>query len=586
MKIGSSMGLAPDWESSPDPATVTQVRSGETLSLVASRLGISLEDLQRANPQIADPNELTPGSEIRISAPAVAGSAASGDTDGKASAASKHMETNLDATVMRAKLLGASPLNVMPANVPAPASGGITQMPPVAEPLRGEGYSEEQKQELVDGLGSVYQAAEHLGISHEDITAMLHTLAGNPPLTPQKMTRALHLFSMATNLAPADRKLIADAFRASHADPAYVGALAKLVVDPTFSNATTQVKKEWLEKFQSLSKSPELKDLNSEEKSVVLQALASNPPPTTDKISNTLEVFASAKNLSPADRKLFVEGLNRSGGDPAYAANLKKLIEDPKFKSLTAAEKTAVLSQTKNYADARPVANIDRLLQKDWFRAESLDDKQRSLKTIGRLSQYPTGDRQIIDNTLDKLLGANSSLQLQWKKYPASDAKSGTFYGERGGDVLYLNKGTVPPGNDRLAENDDTNALVLETPAHEVNHYVNDDKVSNTFQYFEAEYRAWYVEFKAEHGRVPTNQEAMERRISWQLNPDSFYGKYAAAALKNPKEAEKFYHFLESVTGMKVNAKNWKDVVKSDPATWPDKGQLPAPVPSGNIDNH
>jgi hypothetical protein len=115
---------------------------------------------------------------------------------------------------------------------------------------------------------------------------------------------------------------------------------------------------------------------------------------------------------------------------------------------------------------------------------------------------------------------------------------------------------------------------------------VNHDKVDNTFHYFESEYRAWFTEFKAEHGRVPTNQEAMEQRVSWQLSPDSFYGSYAAAAMKNPKEAEKFYHFLSEMTGMKVDAKNWKDVVKSDPATWPNKGEGAAPVPSGNLDNH
>ena len=119
-----------------------------------------------------------------------------------------------------------------------------------------------------------------------------------------------------------------------------------------------------------------------------------------------------------------------------------------------------------------------------------------------------------------------------------------------------------------------------------MNHHINNDKVASTFHYFEAEYRAWYIGFKAEHGRAPTNEEAMDQRISWQLNPDSVYGKYAAAALKNPKEAQKFYDFLGSVTGMKVDAKNWKAVVKSDPATWPDKGHSPAAAPSGNIDNH
>jgi len=581
MKIGSSTNLAPDWENSPDPATVTEVRSGETLSLVASRLGVSPEDLQRANPQIADPNGLTAGAELRIPAPVVEGAATGDDTDSAASAASKRMEGSLDASLMRASL-SAAPLNVTPNNFgPSGSSGGITQMPPVAVPLTADPESEKQKEEMKEGLSRAYHAAESLGIKHDDIVSMLHTLSGNPPLTPEKMTKALHLFFMAKDLPAADRKLVDQAFVGSHGDPDYVDALSKLVADPKFTNASTQVKQQWLEKFQNLAKSPELNGLSSEEKSIVLHALASNPPPSADKISSTRDVLASAKDLSPADRKLFVDGLNANGGDPAYAANLKKLIEDPKFKSLKPAEKTAVLSQTKNYADAGAVANIDRLLQKNWFRAQDLGDKQRTLKVIGRLSQYPMGDRQIIDNTLDKLLDPNSHLRIEW-------ASLGTTFGDRGDNLIRLNndKKLAPAGNDKLPENESTDELAIATLPHEVNHSVNNDAVAPTFKYFEEEYRAWYVDFKAEHGRPPTNQEAMEQNVAWQLNPDSVYGKSTGPALRNPKEAEQFYHFLESVTGMKVNAKNWKDVVKSDPATWPDKGQSPAPVPPGNIDNH
>ena len=120
--------------------------------------------------------------------------------------------------------------------------------------------------------------------------------------------------------------------------------------------------------------------------------------------------------------------------------------------------------------------------------------------------------------------------------------------------------------------------------AREVNHNINGDKVAKTYKYFEAEYRAWYVGFKAENGREPTNQEAMEQRLSWQLNPDSFYGKYAKEALKDPKEAQKFYDMLSTMSGQKVDAKNWETVIKSDASTWPDAAK-PAPVPSGNITN-
>lgn len=586
MKIGNN-ALAADWGGTPD-SNVTQVQAGETLSQIASRLGISAADLQAANPQIADPNQLTPGSEIRVPAqpqaaensPAPAGS---GNIGGGAGS-SKQMESRFESSMMKSMLSGGGNLSFMPANTSPSGSGGITQMPPVADPVR-ERAEQGNQQDLKDALHRAYTAAEHLGMHHEDIASMMHTMAGNPPLTPEKMAKALHLFLMAEDLPPADRKAVDDAFKASHGDPTQVEALSKLVADPKFTNASTQTKKEWLDKFKNLVNSPQVQNLGPDEKNIVTQALASDPPPSADKIKSTLDVIHSAKDLSPTDRKLFMEGLKAAGGDPAYAASLQKLIEDPKFKSLKPAEKTAVLSQTKNYATPEAVNNIERLLHKDWFRSESLDDKQRSLKTIGRLSTYVGGDKQIINNTLDKLVGEHSPIKVEWKTYPVS-AKHGTTHGDMGDTVLSLNKAEIPAGNDSLHEDEVTNGLAIDTTNHEVNHFVNHDKVSNTFQYFQDEYRAWFTQFKAGHGRAPSNEEAMEQRVAWQLNPDSSYGQTAAAAMKNPKEAQKFYDFLSQMTGMKVDARNWKDAVKSDPSTWPDKGQSTAPVPSGNLDNH
>lgn len=583
MKIGSSADLAANWEGAPD-SEVTQVRAGENLAAIALRLGVSAEDLQKVNPQIANPEQLTPGAEIRIPTAAANSLSKADETPGRVSASGNYMERNFEASMMKSLLSGGSRLDAMPAdNSPTSGSGGITQMPPVAPGV--EGHSDKENEDTKAALHKVYNAAEKLGISHDDLVSMLHTLGGNRPVTPEKMTSALRLFFMAKDLSPADRKLVGEAFKKSQADPDYVNALKKLVADPKFTKASTHDKKEWLDKFANLAKSPELKGLSGEQKAIVLGALASDPPPSADKISSTIDVINAGKDLAPADRKLYEDGLKAAEGDPAYATNLKQLIQDPKFKSLKPEDKTAILSQAKNYPDARAVANFDRLLQKNWFRGDSLENKQRDLKVVGRLSSYATGDRQVIDNTLDKFLGSNAHMKIEWKKY--KDDSEGITWGEADGNVLFLNKDKVPKGNDKLPENDSTNHLTLDTAPHEVNHNLNPGvPVGPTFKYFEDEYRAWYVGFKVEHGRVPTKQEAMEQRISWQLDPRSFYGKRAAVAMKNPKEAEQFFKFLESVTGQKVNAKNWKDVVKSDPTTWPDHGQSAAPVPSGNIDNH
>jgi hypothetical protein len=241
-----------------------------------------------------------------------------------------------------------------------------------------------------------------------------------------------------------------------------------------------------------------------------------------------------------------------------------------------------VLSQVKHYPDARSAANVERLIGKDWYGKQDLGDKQRSLKTIAYLSQHNTGDRAVIDNTLEKFIGAKSDYKLEWKNYTGSQSN---VYGEADDKTLWLNRGKIPAGDSKMVETSDVQHLALHTATHEVNHLVNGDKVDSTYKYFEAEYRAWYVGFKSEHGRTPTTKEAFDQRLSWQLDPNSFYGKYAEKALKKPAEAQKFYDLLSQMSGQKVDAKNFKAVAASDTSTWPNAAQ-PAPVPSGNLDNH
>jgi len=492
MRVVNTGGSTPaDWGGQDADTTTTAVRGGEgTLAQVASRLGVDVSDLQQANPQIANPNKLIPGQEIRIPSLSTGGSPGGGATnetsdDGAAAAgtdAGKRMESSLGGSVMRALL-----------NFRQPGDSGTPGGIPAGQPAAGP------------------------------------VTAGGP--------------------APAD---------STGAD----------------------------DKLKALNENGDFKNLSADDQALVKQTLTANPPITDDKIQKTLDLLGSAKGLSAADHKLVMDGFKGAKADPTYSANLKQLLDDPKFKGLGGDEKTAVLSQTKNYPDARSVKNIDRMLQKDWFNAQSLGDKQRSLKVIARLSQYSSGDQTIYSNTLDKFIGAGSQYKLDWQ---SMHVDAGTTFGE--GDspnkALILNKDLIAADNDKMVENGNTNHLTLNTVPHEVNHLMNGDKVEENFKYFQAEYRAWYVGFKAENGRAPTNQEAMQQRINWQLDPDSFYGKEAAEAMKKPDEAAKFYEFLGKVTGKTVDASNWHDVVTSNPTTWPDhKSQADAPAPEGNSDNH
>lgn len=362
-------------------------------------------------------------------------------------------------------------------------------------------------------------------------------------------------------LSVGDQKKMLDGLKGSPDDAQLAAGLGKMAGDPGFRNSSDAVK------------------------GSVIDTISKNPPATDAKVDSTLNLIGSPgfTKLSDSDKALVTDGLKGSKANAQYADNMKTLLADPKFQALKSDEKTAVLSQAKNYPDPRSVANFDRMLQKDWFSTQDLADKQRSLKTVGYLSQYDGGDRKVVDNTLEKFLGAKSDYNLVWKEY--KDKAGSTTFGEGDGKTLWLNKGIIGADNNKMVENDDTKHLVLSTVPHEVNHLLNSDKVASTYKYFEAEYRAWYVGFKAQNGREPTNQEAMEQRISWQLNKDSFYGKYAGEALKDPKEAAKFYDLLGKMSGQKVDASNWETVIKSDPSKWANPNS-PAPVPGGNIDNH
>lgn len=382
-------------------------------------------------------------------------------------------------------------------------------------------------------------------------------------------------------------------------DPGKIDNLTKMVTSPSFDQLSNAHQKKMMDALAAspddaqlaeglgkLGGSTAFRASSDATKDSVIDALSKNPPLTNEKFNATNGLIGSPgyRRLSDGEKGIVMDGLKAGKADPKYVDNVKTLLDDVKFQALKPEERTAVLSQVKNYPDPRSVANIDRLLKKDWFTSQDLGDKQRSLKMVGYLSQHDSGDRKVIDNTLEKFLGAKSDYTLVWKEYK-DKAGAGTTFGEGDDKTLWLNKGIMAADNNKMVINDNTKHLVLSTVPHEVNHLLNGDKVASTYKYFEAEYRAWYVGFKAENGREPTNQEAMEQRISWQLNPNSFYGKYAGEALKDPKEAAKFYDLLSKMSGQKVDASNWNTVIKSDASKWANPGGA-APVPAGNLDNH
>jgi len=298
--------------------------------------------------------------------------------------------------------------------------------------------------------------------------------------------------------------------------------------------------------------------------------------------------------LSPADQRLVRDALaGRSPGDTGMPAAVKSLLDSGDFQALDADTRTAALSQVAHYPDARAVANIERLLAKDWFQDFGLADQQRTLKAIAYISQNDAGDAQINANTLDHVLSPDSDITFAWDASYSGDINSrGGLYGTAGGGTITFNSNMVNDGNGPLVETYNSKHVVLHTVAHEVNHILAGDRVSNSFEYLQQEYRAWYAGFKAEFGREPTNAEAMER---WQNQIDGSpsYSTRAWAAIDGSRdEALKFAEQLSLMTGVPVPDNASHDALKQyiqDQVDLPVSGYTDAggaaPVPPGNITN-
>ena len=63
---GSSAPYAGSYKGDMSYAGPIKVAKGDTLSTIASRYGVSIQDLMKANPQIVDPNRIKAGAELRV----------------------------------------------------------------------------------------------------------------------------------------------------------------------------------------------------------------------------------------------------------------------------------------------------------------------------------------------------------------------------------------------------------------------------------------------------------------------------------------------------------------------------------------
>lgn len=252
--------------------------------------------------------------------------------------------------------------------------------------------------------------------------------------------------------------------------------------------------------------------------------------------------------LSSQDQSLVRQALLRSDtGDLQVAANLKSLIQSEAFGKLDADEQTAVLSQARNYPDARSIANLERLAGKDWFQDFDLGDTQRAAKMVAFLSQYDEGNREIIDNTLELFLAEDAPYTFDFTATRGYGSASGTHFKINPAHITADN-GMVDM-SERSADRGELR-VIGHTVAHEVSHLRNEDGKRNrdTVEDFHVEYRAFYVGVMAQHDREPTVADVIDR-LSIFVNRDGAYDHMSDILDRGDADAQDIVDYVNHILG-------------------------------------
>ena len=258
--------------------------------------------------------------------------------------------------------------------------------------------------------------------------------------------------------------------------------------------------------------------------------------------------------LSAGDQRLVLEALsNRSPSDPGLPGAIQSLIQSPQFQDSTdfgAAERTALLSQVRNYPDSRSVENMENLLSKQWFRDFGVGDTQRALKTVAFLAQHEGGDLEIIQNTLDLFVAPDAPYRFDFSE---SGAYGSVPFSPT--DLFRINPRFI--GADNNPVNTSANSaefgelrVIGHTFVHEVNHMQNWDRnlSLNSSYGFHEEYRAFWVGVKAQHGHEPSVADVIDR-VAVFVNPGGGYAHLAELLAAGGQDAREIAGYLNTILG-------------------------------------
>jgi hypothetical protein len=132
-------------------------------------------------------------------------------------------------------------------------------------------------------------------------------------------------------------------------DPGKIDNLTKLATAPGFEQLSNDHQKKMMDALKTrpddtqladgrgkMASSPGFRNSNDKVKDSVIDTISKNPPATPEKVDGTLNLIGSPgfTKLTDANKALITDGLAGAKADPTYAANVQKLISDPKFDAL------------------------------------------------------------------------------------------------------------------------------------------------------------------------------------------------------------------------------------------------------------
>ncbi len=303
-------------------------------------------------------------------------------------------------------------------------------------------------------------------------------------------------------------------------------------------------------------------------------------------IQNIISIFEEKTAPAAKETNLFLSAVATAKNKSATAIEMRNLLNAPAFAKAAPDVREALLTQCKNFPNDNSVKNLRHLTSATWFKNMEINDKQRAAKSIAYLAEVAittpgSAQEAIINNTMARLL--SDSIPLAFVDVDDDFGGITIGYAVPGQKGICINRALIPAGNGLFPKkNYYARRAALDTIPHEVSHQVNGDNNSPNYRYFQAEYRAWYVGYVAEHGKPPTNQLAFERCVDL-IN---LYPNIHEALFDKAEERAKMVAFMNQMVGLKDPHPETRDELLSflGKDVKNAKGESPIPDPELNHD--